>query len=101
MTQTESTLGDADTLLQRARELLVVGRQRELRRLRAGQHRQRAAARCASQLFAVANQSDGAGTYLFGGQGATQKPFIDTPGGVQYVAVHRPDADRERRPACR
>ena len=58
------------------------------------------------QLFAVANQSDGAGTYLFGGQGATQKPFIDTPTGVQYVAAtgqtvterrHRPAADDRRR----
>jgi len=39
------------------------------------------------QLFAVAKPSDGAGTYLFGGQGATQKPFVDTPTGVQYVAA--------------
>jgi flagellar hook-associated protein 3 FlgL len=40
-----------------------------------------------SQLFTIANQSDGAGTYLFGGQGATQKPFVDAPGGVQYAAT--------------
>jgi len=86
MTQTESNLGNADTLLQRARELLVSAGNgsygdserasiaNELQSLR-------------QQLFAVANQSDGAGTYLFGGQGATQKPFIDTPTGVQYVAA--------------
>ncbi|MDQ6640185.1 MAG: flagellar hook-associated protein FlgL, partial [Pseudomonadota bacterium] len=86
MTQTESNLGDAGTLLQRARELMVAAGNasysdadrasvaNELQSLR-------------DQLFAVANQSDGAGTYLFGGQGATQKPFIDTPAGVQYVAA--------------
>jgi flagellar hook-associated protein 3 FlgL len=86
MTQAESNLGNADTLLQRARELLVSAGNasygdserasiaNELQSLR-------------QQLFAVANQSDGAGTYLFGGQGATQKPFIDTPTGVKYVAA--------------
>jgi len=86
MTQTESNLGAADTLLQRARELMVSAGNgsygdaergsiaNELQSLR-------------DQLFAVANQSDGAGTYLFGGQGATQKPFIDAAGGVQYVAA--------------
>ena len=86
MTQTESNLGDAGTLLQRARELMVSAGNAsygdserksiadELKSLR-------------DQLFAVANQSDGAGTYLFGGQGATQQPFVDTPGGVQYVAA--------------
>ncbi|HEV7575688.1 MAG TPA: flagellar hook-associated protein FlgL [Caldimonas sp.] len=86
MTQTESNLGDAGTLLQRARELVVSAGNasfsdadrtsvaNELQSLR-------------DQLFAVANQSDGAGTYLFGGQGATQQPFVDTPTGVQYVAA--------------
>ena len=86
MTQAESNLGNADTLLQRARELLVSAGNasygdserasiaNELQSLR-------------EQLFAIANQSDGAGTYLFGGQGATQKPFIDTPTGVKYVAA--------------
>ena len=86
MTQTESSLGSADDLLQRARELMVSAGNAsysdaerasiagELRTLR-------------DQLFTVANQSDGAGTYLFGGQGATQKPFVDAPGGVQYAAT--------------
>ena len=49
------------------------------------------------QLFAIANQSDGAGTYLFGGQGATQKPFVDAPGGVQFAATG--GADARPRPA--
>ena len=86
MTQTESNLGSADTLLQRARELLVsAGNASYGDSERASIANELQALR--EQLFAVANQSDGAGTYLFGGQGATQKPFVDTPGGVQYVAA--------------
>jgi flagellar hook-associated protein 3 FlgL len=34
------------------------------------------------QLLTLANQSDGSTGYLFGGQGASQPPFIDAPGGV-------------------
>ncbi|HWK84298.1 MAG TPA: flagellin, partial [Caldimonas sp.] len=30
---------------------------------------------------------NGAGSYLFGGQGATQRPFVETPTGVQYAAI--------------
>jgi flagellar hook-associated protein 3 FlgL len=86
MTQTESNLGDAATLLQRARELMVAAGNGSYgdaeRRSIAGELQS-----LRDQLFAVANQSDGAGTYLFGGQGATQKPFVDTPSGVQYVAA--------------
>ena len=86
MTQTESALGDASSLLQRARELVVSAGNPsysdsdrksiadELQSLR-------------DQLLITANQSDGAGTYLFGGQGATEKPFIDTTSGVQYAGA--------------
>jgi flagellar hook-associated protein 3 FlgL len=86
VTQAESTLGDAGTLLQRARELMVSagnasygdgerkGIADELQSIR-------------EQLLSLANSGDGAGTYLFGGQGATQKPFADTAGGVQFVAA--------------
>lgn len=86
MAQTESSLGSAGDLMQRARELIVQAgdgsygdsqRQsiaNELQGLRA-------------QLLTIANQDDGAGTYLFGGQGATQKPFVDAPGGVQYAST--------------
>ena len=86
MTQTESTLGDAGLLMQRARELLVAAGNAsygdseraalgaELRSIR-------------TQLLTLANQGDGAGNHLFGGQGGAQKPFIDAPGGVQYAAV--------------
>jgi flagellar hook-associated protein 3 FlgL len=86
MTQTESNLGAADTLLQRARELMVSagnGSYSDAERASIANELQS----LRDQLFAVANQSDGAGTFLFGGQGATQKPFVDTPGGIQYVAA--------------
>jgi flagellar hook-associated protein 3 FlgL len=83
MTQTESALGDAGELLQHARELLVnagnaafsdTERQsiaNELRGVR-------------EQLLTVANRSDGADGFLFGGQGSSQTPFVDAAGGVQY-----------------
>lgn len=83
MSLAESSLGDAGTLLQRARELLVAAgnpgygdtqRQSvatELRGIR-------------DQLLAIANRSDGADGFLFGGQGSGQPPFVDAPGGVQY-----------------
>ncbi|HEV7915533.1 MAG TPA: flagellar hook-associated protein FlgL [Albitalea sp.] len=86
MTQTESSLGDAGELLQRARELLVAAgsgangdAQRQsiavdLRGIR-------------NQLLAVANRNDGADGYLFGGQGSSQAPFIDAPGGVQFAGT--------------
>ena len=86
VTQTESTLASADTLMQRARELVVssgnasysdTDRQsvsQELQQIR-------------DQLVTLANQTDGAGTYLFGGQGSTQKPFVESASGVQFAAT--------------
>src|SRR6185369_4633341 len=86
MQLTESALGDASDLLQQARESLVAAgngsysdadrstlatKLTELRR----------------QLLSVANRTDGAGTYLFGGQGAATPPFVDTAAGVQYRGV--------------
>lgn len=84
MVQVESALGDAGGLLQRARELLVsagngvyVDAERravadELKGIR-------------EQLFEVANRDDGAGTYLFGGKGSAERPFVDSPGGVVFA----------------
>ncbi|HEY4958787.1 MAG TPA: flagellar hook-associated protein FlgL [Caldimonas sp.] len=86
MTQTESSLGDAGDLMQHARELLVAagnGSYTDAERQSVANELQSVR----TQLFTIANQSDGAGTYLFGGQGATQKPFVDAPGGVQYAAT--------------
>ena len=85
MTQVESTLGSAGDLMQQARELVVsAGNGSYTDTERAGIANQLQGIR--SQLLTLANQDDGAGTYLFGGQGSTQKPFIDAPGGVQYAA---------------
>jgi flagellar hook-associated protein 3 FlgL len=39
------------------------------------------------QLLAVANRSDGQGSYLFAGQGATQPPFVDGIGGVSFRGI--------------
>lgn len=76
MTQTEASLGDANELMQQVRETLVsagnasysaaerAGLAEKLRQIR-------------DQLFTIANRSDGAGTYLFGGQGSTNPPFVD------------------------
>lgn len=86
MTQTESSLGDASALLQRARELVVSAGNASY----GDSERKHIADEIQSlreQLFAVANQGDGAGTYLFGGQSATQRPFVEAAGGVQYVAA--------------
>lgn len=84
MTLAEAALGDAGTLLLEAREALVVAgnptftaAEREvlgnrLRDLRV-------------QLLNVANRSDGAGGYLFSGQGSRTAPFVDGPQGVRYA----------------
>jgi len=83
VSQTESALGDAGELLQQIRETLVDSgnasySDRERSQLAASLKGMR------QQLLAVANRSDGAGSYLFGGQGSSQPPFIDKPAGVQF-----------------
>jgi flagellar hook-associated protein 3 FlgL len=86
MQLTESALGDASELMQQARELMVgagngsyTDKERKinaqaLRGLR-------------DDLLAVANRTDGAGRYLFGGQGSDGQPLLDEPGGVTYTAT--------------
>jgi flagellar hook-associated protein 3 FlgL len=86
MEQTEGALGDAFSLLQQVRESMVAaGNPAYADGERAGLAEKVRALR--AQLFEVANRSDGAGVYLFGGQGATQPPFVDAPGGVQYAST--------------
>lgn len=86
MTLTESAMGDAVELLQRARETLVAAGDGSYGDAeRAGLASQLTALR--SQLLSVANRADGGGVFLFGGQGASQPPFIDTAGGVQSVGI--------------
>ena len=79
----ESALGEAGELMQQARELVVSAGNgsytdaerrtiaESLRGLR-------------NDLFAIANRDDGAGRYLFGGQGSDSAPFADTGSGVAY-----------------
>jgi flagellar hook-associated protein 3 FlgL len=86
MVQVESALGDASSLLQRARELAVAAGNasysdaermaiaNEMRSLR-------------SQLLDVANRDDGAGTWLFGGKGSAEQPFVDAAGGVVFAGA--------------
>lgn len=85
----ETALGDAGELLQKAREALLASgnasytdserqvRAQELTGLR-------------NQLIAVANRSDSAKGYLFAGQGLTQTPFqTDASGVVSYTGPNQ------------
>jgi flagellar hook-associated protein 3 FlgL len=85
MTLSESAMGEAVELLQQARETMVaagngsftdldrrtlVNKLREIR----------------GQLLSTANRGDGGGGYLFGGQGSSSAPpFVDKPGGVDFL----------------
>ena len=95
MVQTEGALGEAGELLQQAREILVSAGNATYgspeRNNLAEQLKQ-----IRDQLLKISNRSDGAGTYLFGGQGASEKPFVDSrpqigtlveQGGVRYVGA--------------
>jgi flagellar hook-associated protein 3 FlgL len=84
MSLSESALGDSVELLQQARETMVAagngsysdGERRSLAiRLR----------EIRNQLLSVANRPDGGGGFVFGGQGSSSPPFVDMPGGVQFV----------------
>lgn len=83
MTLAEGALGDAGELLQQAREALVAAGNGSW----SDAERKTMAERLAglrSQLLAVANRGDGAGGFLFAGQGSTDAPFADAPGGVAW-----------------
>lgn len=83
MTLAESSLGDANDILQQIRESMVAaGNASYSDKERAGLADRIAGLR--AQLLTVANRSDGGGTFLFGGQGSAQAPFLDAPAGVQY-----------------
>ncbi len=79
----EGALADAGELLQQARETLVAAgnatySDAERRSLALNLREIR------KQLFAIANRPDGAGGYLFAGQGSSNPPFVDTPAGVEF-----------------
>lgn len=83
MALTEGALGDANELLQQARDALVkAGNASYSDAERKGLSEELAGLR--KQLLSVANRTDGAGTYLFGGQAGDAAPFIDAAGGVQF-----------------
>ena len=86
MTLTESALGDATNLLQSARELVVAaGNASYSDAERAAVAKQIQSVR--DQLLSVANRPDGAGGYVFSGQGSGAAPFSDTTAGVQFTGV--------------
>ena len=81
--QAEAALGDAGELLQQARELVVSagnGSYDDANRLTLANSLRG----IRNQLLGVANRGDGAGSYVFGGQGTESPPFIDTPTGVTF-----------------
>jgi flagellar hook-associated protein 3 FlgL len=84
---TESALGDANELIQRARELVVSagnGSYSDSERRNVAE----AIRGIRDDLLSVANRTDGAGRYLFGGQGSGGPPLQDTPDGVVYVGIN-------------
>lgn len=86
MQGSESALGDASELMQQARERLVSagnGGYTDSERFAIA----KAIRGLRDDLLTVANRSDGAGRYLFGGQGADGPPLLDSPGGVAYNAA--------------
>jgi len=86
MALAESALGQAGEVLQTARETLVAAGNGSYS---PGERAAQAAklSQLRDQLLGLANQGNGAGGYLFGGQGATAVPFLDTPGGVVPAAT--------------
>lgn len=83
MGQTEGALADASALMQEARDAIVAaGNGSYSDAERVGVAHQLSQIR--QQLLAVGNRSDGAGSYVFAGQAATQAPFLDAAGGVRF-----------------
>ncbi len=96
ITLAESTLGDATSLVQKLRELVITAGNagysasdrksvaQEMRGLR-------------DQLFALANARDANGTPLFGALGSASAPFTDSSGGVSFNGVAGQRASTETR----
>jgi flagellar hook-associated protein 3 FlgL len=86
MNLAEAAIGDASEILQQVREtLLAAGNASYTDAERAGLATKIAGLR--QQLFAIANRPDGAGGYIFSGQGASQPPFLDEATGVRFNGV--------------
>lgn len=83
MQQAEGALGGAVEAMQQVRELLVAagnGSYSDAERANLGARIRG----LREQLLNIANRGDGAGGFLFGGQGAAQPPFVDGSGGVVF-----------------
>jgi flagellar hook-associated protein 3 FlgL len=83
MQQAEGALGNASEAMQQVRELLVAagnGSYTDAERANLGARIRG----LRDQLLSIANRGDGAGGYLFGGQGSAQPPFVDAVGGVLF-----------------
>lgn len=86
MTLSESALGDAGEILQQIRETLVAaGNASYSDPERAGLANKISGLR--AQLLSIANRPDGVGGFLFSGQGSSNPPFLDTPGGVVFAGL--------------
>lgn len=87
MQLTESALGEGINLVQQARELMVgAGNGSYTDKERA--INAQAIRGLRADLLALVNRGDGAGRFLFGGQGSDGPPFVDQPVlGVTYVAT--------------
>lgn len=86
MNLAEAAIGDASEILQQIREtILAAGNASYGDSERAGLANKVAGLR--AQLLAIANRPDGAGGYVFSGQGASQPPFLDEAGGVRFNGV--------------
>lgn len=84
MQLSESSIGDAVSLLQTAREAMIAAgngsytdKERQALALKLKDVR--------AQMLTIANRSDGSGGFVFGGQGSASPPFLDTTSGVQFV----------------
>ncbi|MFY9514448.1 MAG: flagellar hook-associated protein FlgL [Rubrivivax sp.] len=92
MQQAEAAMGDAGELIQQARELVLNAGNGSF----ADSDRKSLASALKGirdQLLSVSNRTDGAGSFVFAGQGTDSPPFVDTPTGVVYRGVQgRTDA---------
>ena len=83
ITQAESALGAAGEMLLKVRDLMVSAGNPSYSDAER-QHLADAIRGLRQDLLGVANRGDGAGGYLFGGQGSLRPPFLDTPAGVTF-----------------
>jgi flagellar hook-associated protein 3 FlgL len=86
ITLAESTLGDATSLVQKLRELVITAGNAGY----SASDRKSVAQEMSGlrdQLFALANARDANGTPLFGALGSASAPFTDSSGGVSFDGV--------------